>query len=269
VNLGQIRAVIADADGTLWRGSRPVAGLVDFFDLLQARGIPIMVVTNNTVKTPEQYRQKLAGFGLAVGTDCVLTASVATVAYLTKNFQPAAPVYVIGQSGLRRAVQEAGFTLLNNADQPAAAVVVGGDTLLTYNKLKHAILLIQKGAGFIGTNPDLLVPTEEGFVPEAGTTLAAIQAATGVSPIIIGKPEPPLFEMALEKMGIAPQQTAMLGDRLETDILGGQRAGLKTILVTTGIDNRETIVQKGIRPDAIFSGLRQLVKAWQKGASRM
>lgn len=258
-----IRALIIDIDGTLWRGNIPMPGLVPFFDFLQQHGIAFVIVTNNSVETPAQYQRKLAGFGVTIQTDNILTCSLATADYL-KREKNGATIYIIGERGLHQVMRDAGFTIINNASQSADAVVVGGDTALTYDKLKHAILLIQRGACFVGTNPDLLVPTDEGLVPEAGTTLAAIQAATGVSPTVIGKPEQMLFEMAVKKMDSHASQTAMLGDRLDTDILGGQRAGLKTILITTGVDNKQTILEKEIYPDAVFSGLEELTEAWQR-----
>jgi 4-nitrophenyl phosphatase len=140
---------------------------------------------------------------------------------------------------------------------------------LTYTKLKHAALHIQQGARFIGSNPDVVYPTEEGLVPEAGTILAALQAATGVAPLIMGKPERFLFEIAAAKLGSQPAQTVMLGDRLDTDILGGQRAGLKTILMTTGVDAEAAIPAKGIRPDAVFGSLEALVAAWDHQANSL
>jgi 4-nitrophenyl phosphatase len=161
-------------------------------------------------------------------------------------------------------MQEAGFTLLPDISQPAEVVVAGVDFTLTYDKLKYATLHIGRGARFVGTNGDVTFPAEEGPIPGAGAILAAIQAATGVPPIVIGKPERLMFDIAVEKMGSDPAHTAMLGDRLETDILGGQRAGLKTILVTTGIDNETSIQMKRIYPDAVFSGLEDLVAQWAR-----
>ena len=263
LKLRDIRALIIDIDGTLWRGSRPMPGLVRLFDLLHRYEIAFTIVTNNTVKTPAQVRQKLAQFGVTVPPAHVLTAATATAIYLSQNFKPGSSMYMIGESGLRQALQEQGFTILDGPDQPAGVVVVGGDRALTYQKLKDAIQLIQRGADFVGTNPDLLVPAEDGLAPEAGTTLAAIQAATGIRPTIVGKPEHILFDLAVERLGCPPSQIAVLGDRLETDILGGQRAGLQTILVTTGVDNEHSIPQKGIYPALVVSHLDELIDAWQ------
>ena len=264
LNLTDTEALIIDIDGTLWRGGVPLPGLVNFFNFLRQRGLSFVIVTNNTVKTPAQYRQKLANLGVVVDLETVLTASVATAAFLKQNLEPGAAIFVIGETGLQEAIGQAGFVLRTDAGCPVAAVVVGGDRTLTYDKLKDAVLLIQEEARFIGANPDLLVPTEEGLIPEAGTTLAALQAATGVKPTVIGKPERFLIEIALTKLNSRPEQTAIVGDRLETDILGGQRAGLKTILVTSGVDNNQTIRQKGIEPDAVFSGLDALLAAWEE-----
>jgi len=259
----QVQAVVSDMDGVLWHGPIPTPGLAEFFAFLNRRAIPMVLASNNSTATPAQYQQKLAGWAIHLKMEDILTCTLATVDYLRREFGPGAGVYVVGEDSLREAIRSAGFTLVTTAEQPATAVVVGGDSTLTYDKLKDASLLIQRGARFIGTNPDILCPTEEGLVPEAGTILAALQAASGVSPVIIGKPERPLFEMAVKRLGCVPAQTVMLGDRLDTDILGGQRAGLKTVLLTTGVDDQNSTVQKGIQPDAIFGGLVELVRAWQ------
>jgi 4-nitrophenyl phosphatase len=135
---------------------------------------------------------------------------------------------------------------------------------LTYEKLKHATLLLQRGARFFGTNPDVVCPSEEGLVPEAGATLAALRAATGINPAVIGKPGRHLFDMAVEKLRSERARTAVLGDRLETDIQGGRDAGLWTVLVTSGVDDRGAIQRKGIEPDLVVSGLDQLIEWWEQ-----
>jgi 4-nitrophenyl phosphatase len=199
---------------------------------------------------------------IQVREEQILTAGVATARYLAGELRRGASLYVIGEPALETVLHQAGFVLLADAGQPADAVVVGGDSTLSYEKLKHAALLLQQGARLVGTNPDLLCPTEEGLVPEAGTTLAALEAATGISPVVIGKPACYLFDMAVATMGRERARTAVLGDRLETDILGGQQAGLKTVLVTSGVDNERTVLQKGIKPDLVVGGLNDLVELW-------
>ncbi len=263
LNLNDIQALLIDMDGVLWRGNTPLPGLVNFFDFLRNRSISFMLATNNASQTPAQYVQKLANFGVTIEPRHIMTSSLATAIYLKAEFKDGGTVYPVSQEGLHEAMREAGFTILHDSSQPADVVVAGIDFNLTYETLKHAVLLIQGGARFIGTNGDVTYPSEEGLAPGAGSILAAIQAATGVSPTIIGKPERHMFDIAVQKLGSEPHHTAMLGDRLETDILGGQRAGLKTIMVTTGVDNEDSIAQKGIQPDAVFSGLEELVRAWQ------
>jgi 4-nitrophenyl phosphatase len=262
-DFSQSKALIADMDGVLWRGNTPLPGLERFFDFIHDLSIPFMLATNNASKTVAQYEQKLAAFGVAIKPENVLTSSLATAAYLQRELPDRGRVYVVGQEGIYEAMHLAGFTVVEDHSQNVEAVVAGIDFKLTYEKLKSATLLIRRGARFIGTNGDLTFPSEEGLYPGAGSILAAIEAATGVKPITIGKPEPLMFEIAVEKMGRRPGETIMLGDRLETDVLGAQRTGLKTIMVTTGIDNEKTISEKGIKPDLVVSGLEELVDIWQ------
>ncbi len=260
--LTDIQALTIDMDGVLWRGETPLPGLQKFFDFLDHHTIPYRLATNNASKTPKQYKQKFARFGVTINPAHVMTSSLATAAYLKREFGGEGRVYTVGGDGIRQALTEAGFTVVEDSDQAVKVVVAGIDFGLTYDKLKHATLLIQRGARFIGTNGDLTFPSEEGFYPGAGAVLAAIEAATKVKPSIVGKPGALMFEIAVQQMGSQPAQTAIIGDRLETDVLGGQRAGLKTILVTSGVDNEKTIPQKGIQPDVIFSGIDELTDVW-------
>ena len=179
--LRPLRALISDLDGTLLAGNRAQPDLQRFLDCLRKRGIALTVVTNNTVRTPAQYSQKLATAGANVPPEQILTAAIATAAYLQAELPPASPIFVVGESGLRAALVEAGFVLLEDSAVPAAAVVVGGDRTVSHDKLKHAIRHVRRGARFIGTNPDLLVPVEDGLAPEAGVLLAAIAAGAGVA----------------------------------------------------------------------------------------
>ncbi len=261
--LNAIQTILLDMDGTLTRGSKPLPGLFDFFAHLQAKDIAFTIVTNNTVKTPQEYAKKLSAFEIEIDPAQVLTAAIATADYLGGRLQPGASLYVIGETGLRTAITQAGFRLVEGVREKVEAVVVGGDRQLTYAKLHAAIHHILQGAAFIGTNPDLLVPTERGLAPEAGTTLAALQAATGIAPTLIGKPERPLLDLALQRMQATPEHTAILGDRLETDILGGQRLGMTTILVTTGVSAEAQIAETGITPDHVVHGLDQVVTLWE------
>lgn len=259
--LKDIKALMIDIDGTLLRGNVALPGLVDFFHFLNTQQIKFQIASNNATKTLESYYQKISSFGADLSIDNILTCSTVTALYLQEKY-PEGKVYMIGQSGLRQALTQAGIQIVERMDEPVDAVVVGGDYSLTYEKLKYACLHLQQGAEFIGTNPDLLYPTDEGLVPECGMTLVMLEAATNLKPVIMGKPNHHMFALGMKKMGVKPHETAMLGDRLETDILGGQKAGMRTILVETGVDHTESVISKGIQPDLIVNDLNELLNYW-------
>ncbi len=261
MDLSQIRGVVLDMDGVLWRDDDPLPGLVEFFDMLRANGIAYTMATNNSYKTPAAYLGKLAKMGVTgVDESLVITSATATADYMHQTYPQGTKVYVVGGNGLRESLTNAGFEIV---DDGARVVAAGIDPQLTYEKLKRATFQIRGGADFIGTNPDKTFPTPEGLVPGAGSVLAALEAATDRQPIVIGKPETPMLETALRIMGTTREQTLMIGDRLETDILGGQRAGMKTLLVLTGVATREDIARMDITPDMVFESLLDLTRTWR------
>lgn len=261
--LKDMRAIMIDMDGTLLRGNLALPGLVDFFNFLNEHDIQFQVTSNNATKTLSAYQQKISAFGVNLSINNILTCSTVTALYVQEKY-PGGKVYMIGQSGLEEALTQAGIQIISGMNGKADAVVVGGDYSLTYEKLKYASLHIQHGAEFIGTNPDLLYPTDEGLVPECGMTLVALETATQVNPVIMGKPNHFMFDLGMKKMGVQPIETTMLGDRLETDIQGGKNAGMKTILVETGVDNQASVVTKGIQPDLVVRDLPELVAIWKE-----
>lgn len=258
--LPQIRAVVMDMDGVLWRGDEPLPGLKEFFAFLAAESIPYALATNNSTKTVAAYVKKFAGFGLEVDPACIVTSAVATADYLRATYPPTARVHLVGAYGLHEIIIAAGFTpVMLDAD----VVVAGLDPDITYEKLRRATYLIRNGAVFIGTNGDRSFPLPDGFGPGAGAILAALEASTDQSPQIIGKPEPTMFKMALNRLGVAPEQALMIGDRLETDILGGLRAGLWTALVRTGVTTPAILAASEIEPHLVFDDLVSLREAWE------
>ena len=256
--LREIHALIIDMDGVLWRGDEPLPGLVEFFILLQERPIAFCMATNNASGSPEQYVQKLASMGVEVAPDDILTSAVVTAKHIAA-IAPGASVYAIGD-GTRQAVLDHGLRLSRGGR--ADFVAVGWDPKLTYEELSEATLLIHAGAKFIGTNPDRTWPSERGLLPGNGAILAFLQAATDVEPFIIGKPERAMFDAALVAMGADASHTAMLGDRLETDILGGQNAGLRTIFVLTGASDEAELAASPVKPDWAFKDIQGLTQAW-------
>ncbi len=235
-----------------------------FFQAMRRMGTQFVLATNNASKTVEDYQEKLAQFGAQVQPHEIMTSPQATAVYL-KRHSPDARIYAIGEPGLTLELERAGLAVVAQ-DRPEGAthVVVGWDRGLTYAKLADACLLIRAGATFIGTNPDVTYPSERGIVPGNGATLAALRAATDVEPIIIGKPEPEMLSLSMERMGGGPENTAVVGDRLNTDILGGQRAGLTTILVLSGVTSRDQLDTDPIRPDYVFEDVGELAQALER-----
>lgn len=254
-----IQAVMLDMDGVLWRGDEPFPGLEPFFDDLHDRGIPFILATNNSTKTVEAYVERLNGYGFRATADNVITSAVATAEYLRTHYPQGTRVFLVGEGGLRSIMEAAGFV---PASTDVAVVVVGMDRTLTYDKLKAASYLINDGARFIGTNGDRTFPMPDGLAPGAGAVLAAVAASTGQAPYIIGKPEAYMYDLALQRLQVPAAHTLMIGDRLETDILGAQRAGLRTALVLSGVTTPEMLADSDIRPDLVFDDLRALFEAW-------
>jgi 4-nitrophenyl phosphatase len=214
---------------------------------------------------PQQYSDKLARFGVDIPPERVLTSAQATAAYLSGVSPLGTRIYAIGRDGIRSALEDKGFVL---TEEQAEYVVVGWDRELTWKKLCTAALLIHGGARFVGTNPDNSYPTEEGPAPGNGAQLAALEATTGIAPTIVGKPEPWLYAEAMRRMGASPETTATVGDRLETDIAGGKRVGLTTILVLSGIATRRDLTHAAISPDLVFEDSRDLVRVWREQLRR-
>jgi 4-nitrophenyl phosphatase len=256
--LHNLKGLIIDMDGVLWQGDTPLPGLLEFFEILKQRGIKFILATNNNTQTPEGFVQKARKMGVDVTAEQVVNAAIATVHYLRSNYPPASRVYVVGEAALKGLISDAGFIL---AETDVNAVVATLDRQLSYEMLKRATLLIRAGADFIGPNPDAAYTTPEGIVPGGGAVLAAIALASGCQPIIMGKPESWMFRIALERMQLGVEEVASLGDRLETDILGGQRFGLRTILVLSGVSSEADIYSTSIEPTWIFSGIEELAKA--------
>jgi len=264
-SLAQYRYLITDMDGVLWRGREPMPGLVDFFQFLRRRDIRYVCATNNASTLPEKLAERLQGWGADVQPDEIVTSSIATADYLETILPRGAPLYVIGMEGLRAALQQKGFVL---AEEDVAAVVVGIDWNVTYNHFKHAALNIRAGAKFIGTNGDRTFPNPEGIVPGNGALLALIETATDVKPFVIGKPSPTLYQMALKHLGAVEEQTLVLGDRLETDILGAVLLGLKSALVLSGVTTREQLAASDYQPDWVFDDITELQKQWDADIRR-
>lgn len=259
--LRTLQHLIIDMDGVLYRGNEAIPGTRSFLNFLRERGISFVLATNNSTQTPQQYVDKLSDMGVRVHPEEVLTSAQATAGYLVSIAPRGTRVFAVGQDGLQTALRNAGFDLVEDR---AEFVVAGMDFTVCYERLAQATLLIRGGARFIGTNPDRTFPSERGIVPGAGSLLAFLETATDIKPTIIGKPGVAMMEQALARMGARAATTAMLGDRLETDILGGQRAGLVTLLVLSGITDQKMLASSEIQPDLVYRDVSHLHTAWQE-----
>ena len=252
-----IKALILDMDGVLWRDEQPIGNLAEIFTQLQNKGLKVVLATNNSTKTVQQYLEKLRRFQVnSLLPWQILTSTAAVVAYLKKAYPDGGPVYLIGEDGLFLEMQSQGFY---QADREVVAVVVGLDRQVTYEKLRVATQLIYHGAEFIATNTDRTLPVPGGIIPGAGSIVAALVAATDRNPLVMGKPNTALYQLALERLGAAPEQTLAVGDRLETDIAGAQPLGFHSALVLSGVSSREQAENWRPAPDLIIDDLSSLV----------
>jgi 4-nitrophenyl phosphatase len=257
--LADIRNLLIDMDGVLYRGRTGLPGGPELIAFLRERGIPYLLVTNNSTLTPAQFVLRLGRMGIDVSQDLIMTSGVATSAYLATLAPPGTKVNVVGEPALIKELEGRGFVI---AGRDAEYVVCGWDKGINFDKLKTACLAVRDGATFIGTNADKTYPLEKDLIPGAGSILAFLVAATDVEPIVVGKPEPIMIEQSLRMLGARPEETAILGDRLDTDILGGHRAGILTIMLLTGISTEAEAAACDAPPDLIFDDLPTLISVW-------
>ncbi len=263
-----IQALIVDMDGVLWRGDQPIGDLRKTFHSISARGLRISLATNNATLSISQYVDKLDKFGVQLKPDQIVNSSQAAAYYLLKTYPQGGTVFIVGEEGLAHTLQEQGFSVTDSlpnifdasATSEIIAVVAAMDRKMTYDKISAATRLIRMGVPFLGTNPDRTFPTPLGLTPGAGAVLAAIEAATDVKPIIVGKPSPQMYLVAIERMNVSPMQTLVVGDRLETDIVGGQMIGCRTALVLSGVTTLEAAHAWEPRPDYIYRDFPTLVE---------
>lgn len=238
------KGYLIDLDGTMYRGTERIESAVRFVHKLHEKGIPYLFVTNNSSRTPKQVAEKLRAFEIPATEEHVFTTSQATANYIYEQKQDAS-VYVIGEEGIRTALSERGFEFKN---EDADFVVVGIDRSINYEKLTIACLAVRNGATFISTNGDIAIPTERGLLPGNGSLTSVISVSTQVKPIFIGKPESIIMDQAIKVLGTNRDETIMVGDYYDTDILAGINAGLDTLLVHTGVTTKEHLVSYDKQP---------------------
>ena len=254
-----IEGCILDMDGVLYRGNTIIPEVPAFFDVLNQAGVPYAMATNNSTNTPRQYVEKLAAMGIDVPESTVVTSSVATATFLKSRYDRGTTIYVVGMAALEEALFADGYFV--PAGQDAEVVVSGANFELRYEHLRTACLAIRAGAAYVATNADKTFPTEVGLIPGAGAIVAALSAATDTDPLVVGKPSPEMIDSCLKIIGVEAPRALMIGDRLDTDILAGERAGTPTLLVLTGVSTVQEVTETGIVPTAIVETLDPLTEA--------
>ena len=251
----EIRSWLMDMDGVLVREEHAIPGAPEFINRLRELGIPFLVLTNNSIYTPRDLAARLRRTGLEVPESSIWTSALATAQFLADQ-RPGGSAFVIGESGLTTALHDAGYTM---TESDPDYVILGETRTYSFERITRAIRLISAGSRFIATNPDNVGPTPDGPLPATGSVAALISRATGVDPYYVGKPNPLMMRSALNAIEAHSESTAMIGDRMDTDIVAGLEAGLMSILVMTGVTTPGEAERYSYRPSKIVESVANLI----------
>jgi NagD protein len=251
----EIRSWLMDMDGVLLREEHPIPGAAEFLTRLRERELPFLVLTNNSIYTRRDLAARLAAIGLEVPEERIWTSALATADFLQSQ-RPGGTAFAIGEAGLTTALHAAGYTL---TEREPDYVVLGETRTYSFERIAQAIRLIVNGARFIATNPDPTGPTPDGPLPATGSVAALISRATGVEPYFVGKPNPLMMRSALNAIDAHSESTAMVGDRMDTDVVSGLEAGMHTVLVLTGSTQRDEAEAFPYRPSRIVDSIADLI----------
>lgn len=261
VDFQRIRGVLFDMDGVIYVGARLLPGVQEMFDYLESTGRKWLCVTNNASRTPAQFIEKLTAMGVRARPDQILGSAEAAAGWLAEQIEekgwPRGKVIIVGQDGLKAALKQHHFELTQIPDE-ATYAIAGINFDLTYEELARTALAIRHGARFIGTNSDPSYPSERGLLPGAGSILALLTTATGVEPIVIGKPNPGMYDQAIRRLGLQASEVMMVGDRYDTDISGAFQMGLTATGILTGVSSRHDFETAPQPPHLITSDLVEL-----------
>jgi len=248
------KSYILDMDGVLVRGSQAIPGAQQFIERLIETGTRFAVLTNNPMYTPRDLQYRLENVGLKVPYESLYTSAMATAQFLSTQM-PGGSAYVIDESGLTTALHDVGYVF---TDRNPDYVVIGDTTNYNFERISKAVRLIASGARFIATNPDTSGPSEKGLEPACGAMAALIEAVTGIKPYFIGKPNPLMMRSALRFLGAHSEETVMVGDRMDTDVVAGMESGMETILVLTGVTREEDVSKFPYRPTRILPSVADI-----------
>ncbi|NET31498.1 MAG: HAD family hydrolase [Cyanothece sp. SIO1E1] len=249
------QAFICDMDGVIYHGNHLLPGVPEFLDWLKTENKKFLFLTNSSERSPRELQEKLRRLGVEVPQEHFYTSALATAAFLAQQ-RPDGSAFVIGEAGLINALYDAGFSM---NDTSPDYVVVGDTRGYSYEKLEHASQLVQKGAKLIGTNPDLTGPAEKGIIPATGALIAPIELTTGSKAYFVGKPNPLMMRHALKKLGHRREETAIVGDRMDTDIIAGIESDIETVLVLSGVTRQNDLQRFAYCPRYILNGVGDLV----------
>ncbi|MCY9574571.1 TIGR01457 family HAD-type hydrolase [Bacillus xiamenensis] len=250
------KGYLIDLDGTMYKGTEKIEEAGQFVHKLNELNIPYLFVTNNSSRTPKQVAEKLVSFDIPATEEQVFTTSMATANYIAEQKKDAS-VYVIGEEGIKQAIEEKGLSF---AQEDADFVVVGIDRGITYEKLAVGAIAIRQGAQFVSTNGDIAIPTERGLLPGNGSLTSVLTVTTTVQPTFIGKPESIIMEQAMRVLGTDVSETLMVGDNYDTDIIAGMNAGMDTLLVHTGVTTKELLQQVERQPTYVIDSLSEWIE---------
>lgn len=248
------KAYLIDMDGVLIKGRHAITGAVTFLDRLQTTGTPFLVLTNNSLFTARDHQARLQATGLTIPAASIFTSALATAHFLQQQ-RPNGSAFVVGEAGLTTALHDIGYVLTEHAPD---YVVLGETISYSFERLSTALRLVAAGSRFLATNPDVVGPSEQGAVLACGALAAMITAATGVKAYFIGKPNPLMMRSALRRLGVHSEDTVMVGDRMDTDIIAGIESGMETILVLSGVTQRGDVERFPYRPGRIVASVEAI-----------
>lgn len=259
---GQYDTLLADLDGVVYEGTRAIAHAVESLNAIQHSGVKVGYVTNNSSRTSQTISEQLNGFGLNTVADQIVGSAQTGTELLSTMVEPGSKILVVGGEGLRSRVAAAGFTVVDSADEQPAGVIQGFAPDVSWRNLAEAAFAIQAGAKWVATNSDWTLPQERGLAPGNGTLVSAVHTAVGQLPVVAGKPEPAIFLTALRQF--EADSALFVGDRIDTDITGANRAGVHSALVMTGVSTRKELIgsKPEGRPRYILANLSELLSSY-------
>ena len=267
MDLYKKKLFLLDMDGTIYLDETLFPGVPAFLSRIRARGGRYLYLTNNSSRGIEGYLAKMERLGIPAQADDFLTSADATVRVLKREY-PGRLIYVMGTESLKDQLRREGLAVTDRPEEAVSVLLAGFDRELTFQKLEDACFLLGRGVDYLATNPDWVCPVSFGYVPDCGSMCEMLLHATGRSPRVIGKPQPDMVRLAMERTGFGPEETLLIGDRLYTDIACGINAGVDTAFVLSGEGTREDIEKTGIRPASVFPDVQAILKEMEKEESK-